>query len=150
MIVDLLLKQHFQGLSQSTHLPHLPQPWQEPNASVHQLSTTEWNWLDSPAEDVVLVAPLHVQLYIPLVGCSTVSQELHLQKVASARSVPDFSLGGQARALAHIAHSLPVHVTRHLAAWTNSDIGNFETRFDDCDRSPDGWKLLTEQAHSSP
>ena len=75
--------------------------------------------MDSPAEDVVLVAHLHVQLYVLLLGCLTVSQGLELQKVAFAHSVPDGSLGGQARALAHFAHFTPSHVTRHLAAWTN-------------------------------
>ena len=79
---------------------------QEPNVSVHQLLTTEWNWLDSPAECVMLVAHPHVQLYVLLLGCSTVSQGLKLQKVASAHSVPDGSVGGQARALAHFAHGM--------------------------------------------
>ena len=58
------------------------------------------------------------------------------------------SLGEQARALAHFAHSPPPHVTRHLAAWTNSDFGNFETWCDDCDHCPDDWKCLAEQVHS--
>ena len=69
----------------------------------HQLLTNEWNWLDFPAEDVVLVAHLHVQLYVLLFGCSTVSRVSNPQKVAFAHSVPDGSLGGQARALAHFA-----------------------------------------------
>ena len=69
-------------------------------------------------------------------------------KVAFAHSVPDGSLGEQAQALAHFAHFLPFHVTRHLAAWTNSDFGNFETWCDDRDHCPDDWKRLTEQAHS--
>ena len=51
------------------------------------------------------------------------------------------------RALAHFAHFPPFHVTRHLA-WTNSDFGNFETRFDDCDHCPDDWKRQTELARS--
>ena len=42
----------------------------------------------------------------------------------------------------------PFHVTRHLAAWTNSDFGNFETWCDDCDHCPGDWKRLTELAHS--
>ena len=37
-------------------------------------------------------------------------------------------------------------MTRHLAAWTNSDLGNFETWFGDFDHYPNGWERLTEQA----
>ena len=96
----------------------------------------------------MLVAHLHVQLYVLLFGCSTVSRWSNPQKVAFAHSVPDGSLGGQARALAHFSQFLPFHVTRHRAAWTNSDFGNFETWRDDCDHCPDDWKRLTEQAHS--
>ena len=51
-----------------------------------------------------LAAHLHVQQYVLLFGCSTVSQGLNPQKAAFADSVPDGSLGGQARALAHFAH----------------------------------------------
>ena len=50
--------------------------------------------------------------------------------------------------LAHFAHFPPFHVTRHLAAWTNTDFGNFETRFDDFDHCPDDWKHQTELARS--
>ena len=96
----------------------------------------------------MLVAPLLVQLYVLLFGCSIVSQVLNPQNVAFTHSVPDGSLGGQARALAHFAQFPTVYVTRHLAAWTTSDFGNFETWFDDCDHCPDDWKRLTEQAHS--
>ena len=55
--------------------------------------TDEWNWLDSPAEDVVLVAPLHVQVYVLLFGCSTVSQGLNPQKVAFAHSDSRWFIG---------------------------------------------------------
>ena len=106
------------------------------------------NLLGSPAEDVVLGAPLHIQLYVLLFRCSTVSPGFNPQKVAFAHSVLDGPLGGQTRVLAHFAHFLPVRVTRHLAAWTNSDFRNFETRFDDCDHCPNDLKRLTEQAHS--
>ena len=75
-----------------------------------------------------------------------VSQRSSRQKVGFPQ--PDGSLGGQTRALAHFAHFFPFHVTRHLAAWTNSDFGNFETWCDDCDHCPDDWKRLTEQVHS--
>ena len=66
------------------------------------------------------------------------------QEIASAHTGD--SLDGQTRALAHFAHFPPFHVTIHLAAWTNSDFGNFETQFDDCHHRPDGWKRLTELA----
>ena len=90
--VDLLLPQHFR-VCLGPHVFLI---------CSHQLLTNEWNWLDSPAEDAVLVAHLHVQLYVPLFGYSTVSQGLNPQKAAFAHSVPDGSLGGQTRALAHI------------------------------------------------
>ena len=46
----------------------------------------------------------------------------------------------------HILHIIPFHVTRHVAIWTNSDFGSFETWCDDCDHCPDDWKRLTEEA----
>ena len=128
-----------QGLSRSTCFLHLPQLWQEPSVLDHPLRTNEWNSLDSPAEDVVLVAHLHVQLYVPLLGYSIVSLGLNLEKAAFAHSVPDGSLGGQARALAHLAHFPPSHVT-----WTSSDLGKFARWCDDCDHCPDDWKCLTQ------
>ena len=109
------------------------------------LLTNKWNWLGSPADDAVLVAPLHVQMHVLLFGCSTVSQRLNPQRVAFAHSVPDSPLDGQTRVL---AHSLPVHVTRHVAAWTNSDLVNLETWIDDCDHFSNGWERLTDQALS--
>ena len=134
--VDLLLPQHFRVCLG----PHVFLTFRSRGRNPvldHQLLTNDWNWLDSPAADVVLVAHLHVQLHVLLFGCSTVSQRLNPQKVAFAQSVPDGSLGGQARALALFAHFHPLHVTRHLAAWTNSDFGNFETWCDDYDHCPD-------------
>ena len=94
----------------------------------------------------MLVAHPNVQMFVLLFDCSTVSHWSDRQKVASAHS--DGSLGGQSRALAHFALFLPFHVTRHLAAWTNSDFGNFETQFDDCNHCPDGRKRLSELARS--
>ena len=92
----------------------------------------------------MLVAHPNVQMFVLLFDCSTVSQEWNRQEIAVAHS--DGSQDGQNRALARFAHFLPFHVTRHLAAWTNSDFGNFETRFDDCDHCPDDWKHQTELA----
>ena len=94
----------------------------------------------------MLVAHPNVQMFVLLFDCSTVSQEWNRQEIAFAHS--DGSLDGQTRALAHFAHFPPFHVTRHLAAWTNSDCGNFETRFDNCDHCPDDWKHQTELARS--
>ena len=85
-------------------------------------------------------------MFVLLFDCSTVSQEWNRQEIAFAHS--DGSLDGQTRALAHFAHFPPFRMTRHLAAWTNSDFGNFETRFDDCDHCPDDWKHQTELARS--
>ena len=115
----------------------------------HQLLTNEWNWLDSPAEDVVLVAHLHVQLYVLLFGCSTVS--LTGQIVRRLPLHIRFLIVHWVDKLvrSHILHtSPPFHVTRHLAAWTNSEFGNVETWCDDCGHCPDDWKRLTEQTHS--
>ena len=102
VIVDLMLPQHF-GVRLGPHVFLIFRSrGRNPVHADHQLLTNEWNWLDSPAEDVVLVAHLHVQLYVLLFGCSTVSQRSSRQKIGFAHS--DGSLGGQTRALAHFAH----------------------------------------------
>ena len=67
----------------------------------------------------MLVAHPNVQMFVLKFDCSTVSQEWNRQEIAFAHS--DGSLDGETRALAHFAHFPPFHVTRHLAAWTNSD-----------------------------
>ena len=76
----------------------------------HPLLTNEWNSLDSPAEDAVLVAHPNVQMFVLLFDCSTVSQEWNRQEIAFAHS--DGSQDGQNRALTRFAHFLPFHVIK--------------------------------------
>ena len=78
---------------QSTCFLHLPQLWQEPIVLNHPLLTNEWNSLDFPAEDAVLVAHPNVQMFVLLFDCSTLSQEWNRQEIAFAHS--DGSQDGQ-------------------------------------------------------
>ena len=96
--VNLLLPKHLR-IHFSPHVSlHLPQLWWEPTVLDHHFLINEWNWLDSPAEDAVLVAHPNVQMFVLLFDCSTVSQKWDRQEIASAHTSD--SLDGQTRALA--------------------------------------------------